>query len=57
MRQWPKNRYVPGDEKRACDRCGFDYLKSELRLEERSKALVCWRCYDPPHPQDEARRR
>jgi|GEM_PF-6240917 len=53
MRNYPNNRFVPGTKKRECDRCGFDFLETELIREERTKALVCRKCYDPPHPQDE----
>jgi len=52
MRVYPRNRYVPGDYKRTCDRCGVDYLRSELIKEKRSGAIVCEGCYDPVHPQD-----
>lgn len=52
MRQWPKNRYVVGDQKDTCARCGFDYLNSELVEEERTGLMVCSHCYDPIHPQD-----
>lgn len=52
MSNYPLNRYVPGDQKATCDRCGFDYLKSQLVEEERTGLMVCSHCYDPPHPQD-----
>lgn len=47
MRVWPKNRFVAGTYKRECDRCGFDYLFSELSAEFDTKALVCPDCLDP----------
>jgi NAD-dependent SIR2 family protein deacetylase len=53
MRVYPKNRYVPGAKKKECDRCGFDYLDTELIEEERTGLHVCKNCYDPPHPQDD----
>jgi hypothetical protein len=52
MHVYPLNRYVPGDQKDTCSRCGFDYLKSQLVEEERTGLMVCSHCYDPPHPQD-----
>jgi len=47
MRMWPTNRFVPGDCKRECPRCGFDLLESELVYEPRTKSYVCQECYDP----------
>jgi len=55
VRSWPLNRYVVGDRKATCARCGFDYLLSQLVEEERTNTLVCSHCYDPPHPQDNRR--
>jgi hypothetical protein len=52
MRTYPKNRWVAGAKKRECDRCGFDFLDTELLTEERTGLKVCPQCYDPPHPQD-----
>lgn len=52
MHVYPLNRYVAGDQKDTCARCGFDYLKSQLIEEERTGLMVCNKCYDPPHPQD-----
>ena len=52
MYQYPLNRYVPGTYKRTCDRCGRDFLRSELIKEKRSGAIVCDSCWDPVHPQD-----
>jgi hypothetical protein len=52
MRQYPLNRWVAGSKKKECSRCGFDFLDSEMAVEERTGLLVCLKCYDPPHPQD-----
>jgi protein-arginine kinase activator protein McsA len=52
MRIYPLNRYVAGARKATCDRCGFDFLSTELIEEERTGLMVCSRCYDPVHPQD-----
>lgn len=57
MHVYPLNRYVPGDQKAVCDRCGFHFLLSELVEEERTHYMVCRNCYDPPHPQDNKRYR
>ncbi len=54
MGSYPTNRFVPNTYKRECDRCGFDFLRTELRKEERSGFVVCNECYDPQHPQDTA---
>ncbi len=53
MRVYPTNRYVPGAQKKECARCGFDYLTTELIEEEATGLMVCSKCYDPPHPQDD----
>lgn len=52
MHVWPRNRYVAGARKDTCDRCGFDYLSTELVEEERTGLMVCSKCYDPVHPCD-----
>lgn len=52
MRVYPLNRYVAGAKKQSCPRCDFDYLSTEMIVEERTGMLVCRQCYDPPHPQD-----
>lgn len=49
---YPTNRYVPNTYKRECDRCGFDFLRSELYVEEKTLFLVCKDCLDKPHPRD-----
>ncbi len=54
MGSYPTNRFVPYTYKRECARCGSDFLRNELRREERTNLLVCSQCYDPPHPQDTA---
>jgi hypothetical protein len=56
MRTWPKDRYVPGDYKDTCARCGTDYLHSELVKEKRTGSWVCSHCFDPVHSQDEIKR-
>ena len=49
-RQYPLNRYVLGDYKRSCDRCGWDYLRSEL-IKEWNGFIVCKeRCFEPKQP-------
>lgn len=50
------NRFSSGKKAIAvCDRCGFQYLLSELREEVRklkkTNLLVCHECFDPDHPQ------
>jgi len=57
MRVYPTNRYIPGDYKRSCDRCGFDHLRSELIKERRTGLVVCEGCADPIHPQDQLKNR
>ncbi len=52
---YPLNRYVGGTYKRECDRCGFDYLRSELTKEARSGAVVCPKCHDPCVERDKPR--
>lgn len=52
MREYPKDRFVPHTYKRECDRCGWDYLRTELMNEERTGLIVCASCYDPVHPRD-----
>lgn len=54
MGSYPTNRFVPHTYKMECQRCGFDFLRIELRKEERTGSIVCSECYDPPHPQDTA---
>jgi len=46
VRQYPLNRWVSGTYKRSCDRCGWDYLRSELRREWNG-AIVCFKDFDP----------
>lgn len=55
MRSYPLNRWVAGAKKQECPRCGFDWLDTEMVVEERTGLLVCRLCYDPPHPQDRVR--
>lgn len=43
--------YVSGAWKAECDRCGFDYLNTELR-KEWTGLRVCNKCWDPRHPQE-----
>jgi hypothetical protein len=54
MGSYPTDRFVSGTYKRECDRCGHDFLRNQLRKEERTGSIVCEFCYDPPHPQDTA---
>ncbi len=49
---YPLNRYVPGTYKRECDRCGFDFLRSQLVVERGTGFIVCKDCLDKPHPRD-----
>lgn len=51
MARYPLNRYVPGTYKRECDRCGFDYLRNQMRKEPVTNLIVCQKCYDPEHPR------
>lgn len=51
---YPLNRYVPGTYKRECDRCGFDFLRTELFREPKTHLLVCKDCLDKPHPRDDS---
>ena len=53
--KWPDRRYVPSTFKRECDRCGFDYLRNELR-KEWTGAIVCQKCEDPKERIVRARR-
>jgi len=48
-RQYPLNRYVLGDYKRSCDRCGWDYLRGELAKEWQG-FIVCERCFEAKQP-------
>lgn len=50
MRIW-QGRAVVGDYKAVCDRCGWDYLASDLR-EEWTGLMVCRSCWEIRHPQD-----
>jgi hypothetical protein len=49
---YPRNRYVLGDHKRSCDVCGFDYLRSELKLRW-DGAIVCDKDWRPKPPQED----
>ena len=40
MRIYPTNRFVRGTYKRECQRCGFDFLRFELR-KEWTGLIVC----------------
>lgn len=46
------NRYERGQWKAVCDRCGMDFLSSQLKLEPRTKYRVCSKCWDPFPPQE-----
>jgi hypothetical protein len=56
-RIYPENRYVPGTYKRECDRCGFDYLRSQMVEEEDTKLIVCKQCVDIKHPRSYPKRK
>lgn len=48
MRIYPSNRpYKFGTYKRECDRCGWDYLNTELVKEQDTNLIVCRPCLDP----------
>jgi hypothetical protein len=54
----PQN-YVEGDYPAQCDRCGFEWLASQMQDQPASAPgnppsglMVCPECYDPPHPND-----
>jgi len=57
MPVYPKNRYVPGTYKRECDRCSFDFLRSELVIERRTLLIVCPQCHDPRVERDKPQRK
>lgn len=44
--------WVRGQWKAICDRCGFEFLNSQLSLEPKTKLRVCRRCLDPFPPQE-----
>lgn len=50
--KYPYSRYVSGTYKATCPRCGFDYLRSEMK-KEWDGAIVCSKCFDPKHPQED----
>ena len=56
MSNYPSNRYVPGTYKRECDRCGFDFLRSQLHKEEKTGFIVCSACLDIKHEHDYPRK-
>lgn len=53
VRKYPLKRWKQGDYKVNCERCGWDYLRSELVKEDITGALVCTKidCVDPPAPR------
>jgi len=55
MRQTHKQGYTPGDYWVECPRCGFDYLKSEMKVEPGTGKEVCPRCVDDP-PETKSQR-
>lgn len=57
MKQYPLNRYVPGTYKKECDRCGFDFLRSELQKESDTGSIVCKSCLDPHDEQLNSKKR
>jgi hypothetical protein len=42
--------YIKGDYWMVCDRCGFDYRRSQMR-ETWDHLWVCRDCWEPKHPQ------
>ena len=46
-----KDVFVLGDWNAICDRCGFKYKASELRLEW-NNLRTCEECWEPRQPQD-----
>ena len=46
-----RNYYVKGDWNALCQRCGFKYKASEMKLEW-TGLHVCHHCWEPRHPQD-----
>lgn len=51
-----RNYYVKGDWNALCQRCGFKYKASQLRLEW-TNLYVCPHCWETRHPQDFVRGR
>lgn len=50
--------FIPGSPIAECDRCGFVLRLSDLKPDGYKKGLmVCSKCYDPPHPQEQLRGR
>jgi len=43
--------YVAGTWKACCDRCGFNFRNTQLRLEW-TGLRVCGECFEQRHPQD-----
>lgn len=43
--------YIAGTWKACCDRCGFNFRNTELRLEW-TGLRVCRECFEYRHPQD-----
>jgi len=48
--------YHLGKWKVCCDRCGFEFLNTELRTEWNG-LRTCRDCWEPRHPQDKLRGR
>lgn len=46
-----QTRYVKGDWKATCDRCGCYFLASELK-KTWDGLMVCQKDWEPRHPQD-----
>lgn len=51
-----ENTYTPGTYVRTCDRCGFDYLRKDMK-KEWTGLVVCKSCFDPKHDREERRPR
>lgn len=43
--------YTAGEWKAVCDRCGFHFRNTQLKLEW-DGLMVCNGCWEPRHPQD-----
>lgn len=47
----PAQHYIAGTWLAVCDRCGFNFRNTELRLEW-TGLRVCGECWEPRHPLD-----
>ena len=44
------NNYQAGNVRMICDICGFEYRRSEMRLDWKNR-MVCQKDWSPKHPQ------